>query len=198
MSGKILLFDEKYKIAKHDHFVMKFTDMLLVFNDPRRFGLVDLCLFSELDINKNFVHLGLEPFANNFNKEYLKEKFKNKKSPIKTVMMDSKIVVGIGNIYASEILFRCNINPILPANKLSKPKLDLLVQKIQEVLDEAIKKGGSTLRDYVQADGNKGQFQDQFKVYGKEGNGCHICKSSILKIVQAGRATFYCPKCQKF
>jgi formamidopyrimidine-DNA glycosylase len=198
MSGKILYQNKNYKLQKHDHFILYFEDAsLMVFNDARRFGVVDLVKKNKLNQHKLFKHLGIEPLTKDFDGKYLKEKLQNKNIAIKQAIMDAKNLVGVGNIYASESLFRTNINPKTSAKDISLKKLDDLSKNIQIVLKEAIKSGGSTLRDYVRSDGDIGYFQHSFKVYGRENQPCFYCSTSIKRIVQKGRSTFYCPNCQK-
>ncbi len=193
MSGKILLGRDMER-KKHDHVIFHFSDgSEMAFNDARRFGIVTLRSLSD-DL---FVHLGPEPFSDNFSSLYLYNKLKTRKSPIKPALMDQRLVVGVGNIYASEALFRTHLNPKTPANKIPKPKLAMLIKNIRAVLQEAIESGGSTLRDYVRSSGDTGYFQHKFDVYGKNGKPCPNCKTPITKITQAGRSTFYCQKCQK-
>lgn len=192
MSGKILLGNHPRK--KHDHVVFLFTDGTeMVFNDARRFGLITLKSLAA----KLFEHLGPEPFSDDFSTQYLANKLKSRKTPIKVALLDQTLVVGVGNIYASEALFRSKINPKLMANKLKKPQATKLVKDIRKVLEEAIESGGSTLRDYVRSSGDTGYFQHKFLVYGKAGKPCPVCKAPIKKITQAGRSTFYCQNCQK-
>jgi len=199
MSGKLLYHaEENTDYLKHDHVIINFEDKSsIVFNDARRFGLVTTANIAELGEHKLFKHLGPEPLTGDFTAEYLKNKFKKKNVAIKQAIMDSKNLVGVGNIYAAESLFRSKINPITPANKVSFPKLKLLTENIKQVLEAAIESGGSTLRDYVRSDGDVGYFQHNFNVYGKENEPCLICATNIKRIVQQGRSTFYCPKCQK-
>jgi formamidopyrimidine-DNA glycosylase len=199
MSGRILFKDKNYKkLDKHDHFILKFTDgTQLVFNDPRRFGLVDVVDKKEIESHKLFKDLGIEPLTTNFNGKHLKKLFNNKSIAIKQAIMDSHNLVGVGNIYASESLFRTKINPRVPASKIDIKKLEDLSKNIQIVLKEAIKAGGSTLKDYVGSDGDGGYFQHSFKVYGRENQPCFNCKNAIKKITQQGRSTYFCPKCQK-
>jgi len=193
MSGKILLGKDLTR-KKHDHVVFHFTDSSeMVFNDARRFGVVTLkSMAGDL-----FKHLGPEPFSAEFDIKYLYDKLKTRKAPIKPALMDQTLVVGVGNIYASEALFRTKISPKTPANKLTKPKLTALIKNIRNVLQESIESGGSTLRDYVRSDGDTGYFQHHFDVYGKKGKPCPRCDGTIAQITQAGRSTFYCPNCQK-
>ncbi len=198
MSGKLLYLDQlPKKLAKHDHFIMQFTDgSCLIYNDPRRFGLVDL-----VDENKIYQHsmiknLGPEPLNEEFNSQYLQEKLKGKKINIKTAMMDNTIVVGVGNIYINESLFESKISPLKEAGSLNLKQLNILVKNIKNILTKAIKLGGSTLRDYVKLNGDIGSFQFDFKVYGRDGKDCCVCSSKIKRIKQNGRSTFYCGDCQ--
>lgn len=199
MSGKLLYSKVAgYKKQKHDHLKIKLNDdNIIIFNDARRFGLVTLIEKDSLNEHKLFSHLGAEPLTDGFNGQYLQEKLKNKTINIKQAIMDSKNLVGVGNIYASESLFRTGINPQKNANKISLKKLNELANNIKQVLSEAIESGGSTLRDYVRSDGDVGYFQHNFRVYGRENQPCVICSTPIKRIVQQGRSTFFCPKCQK-
>ena len=197
MSGRILFQDKNYETKKHDHLIIDFDDEKnLVFNDTRRFGLYTIIISDELEQHKLFKELGIEPLKPEFNGNYLRSMFKNKSANIKQAIMDAKNLVGVGNIYASESLFRSKINPSIAANKLPLKKLQLLSDKIKEVLNEAIASGGSTLRDYVRSDGDIGYFQNKHYVYGRENLPCFICGSKVKKIVQQGRSSFYCSKCQ--
>jgi formamidopyrimidine-DNA glycosylase len=199
MSGKVLYKNKMPpQFEKHDHFILEFTDKTaMVFNDARRFGLIDYCPEAALATNKHLKILGPEPLQKNFNGKYLASFFEGKKKPVKTIIMDQNCVVGVGNIYAAESLFKTKINPQKPAGEISLKKLEEFSQNIKIVLQAAIESGGSTLRDYVRSDGDSGYFQHEFKVYGRENQPCYICRNSIKRIVQTGRSTFYCPKCQK-
>lgn len=193
MSGKIMI-GEPQERKKHDHVLFALDDgQEMVFNDARRFGLITTDEFSD----KLFGHLGPEPFDDEFTVEYMQEHFKKRLSPIKNVIMNQEFVVGVGNIYASEALFRSGVRPARPANKVTKAEIDLLHDNIIEVLNEAIASGGSTLRDYVRSSGDLGYFQHSHKVYGREGEACYTCGAEVKKIVQSGRSSFYCPQCQK-
>lgn len=199
MSGKAL-FKERLpkKLEKHDHFIMKFEDgSALIYNDPRRFGLVDLVDSAKINQHKMIKNLGPEPLSDEFNAKYLAGQLKGKKINIKTAMMDNSIVVGVGNIYINESLFESRISPVREAQSLTLKELELLVTNIKKILEKAIKLGGSTLRDYVQANGDVGGFQFDFKVYGREGKECVKSNGKIKKIRQNGRSSFYCPTCQK-
>jgi formamidopyrimidine-DNA glycosylase len=199
MSGKVLVHKTKLKqYDKHDHFAIIFTDNSeMVFNDARRFGVVDYTKTANLAEHKLLKDLGPEPLTDKFNDKYFIKQFMAKTKPIKIAIMDAKNVVGVGNIYASESLYRAGINPAQACGKVSEEKLSLLVKSIKQVLKEAIKSGGSTLRDYVRSDGDLGYFQHNFKVYGRDKDSCFKCKAEIKKIVQQGRSTYYCPRCQK-
>ena len=186
------------KYPQHDHFICSFEDgSRFVFNDPRRFGFVDLIYSKDLPRHKMLAKLGCEPLSDEFNAEYLSEKLRNKKMNIKTVMMDNEIVVGVGNIYINESLFAVRISPLRAANSLKKTEITKLVHAIKTILQKAIELGGSSISDYVDSAGNRGNFQDNFKVYGKAGKKCLHCSGVIAKIVQNGRSSFYCPTCQK-
>lgn len=198
MSGRIVFHPRDYKPQAHDHFILHLKDgQQIVFNDPRRFGIVDLVKESELDAHTLFSHLGPEPLSNNFSGPVLASALTNKKAAIKQVIMDQQIVVGVGNIYASEALFLAKISPVKAAGIVKGDKAEALTAAIKSVLQKAIKAGGSTLRDHRQANGELGYFQHSFSVYDREGLPCSGCKGVIKRIVQGGRATFYCPKCQK-
>ena len=205
MSGRLLISSGPSSAkSKHDHLVMHFTNGIIVhLNDPRRFGLCALIGKDAFADHKLIKHLGMEPLTKDFNAEALAARLKGKKTSIKVALMDQRIVVGVGNIYACEGLFRAGINPRRKAGSCRKAELDKLVPSIQTVLKAAIKAGGSSLRDYVQTDGELGYFQHQFAVYGRLGKRCPecICDSDktkgIRRIVQAGRSTFYCATRQR-
>lgn len=200
MTGKIV-FDISTvakHLHKHNHFNVYFNDnSYFIFNDIRRFGYVDLCKTDEIEQLSYIKSLAPEPLTDDFNVDYLFAKFKNKNTAIKQAIMDNALVVGVGNIYACESLFTAKINPKTPAKLVSKKRLAILVDEIKSTLMRAIEKGGSTLNDYVQADGSLGYFQHEFFVYGKANEECKVCKTPIEKITLGQRSTFYCPKCQK-
>jgi formamidopyrimidine-DNA glycosylase len=198
MSGKILLKDFQYIPQKHDHLMIEFQDNgQLIYHDPRRFGLIDLIQNDELSEYSLFRELGIEPFSNEFTSGYLLKLLAGKNKPIKLAIMDNKNIVGVGNIYASESLFLAKVMPARPASSLDESEINLLHENILYILDESIKKGGSTLKDYANISGEKGYFQNSFKVYGRENQPCFICEQPIEKITQGGRSSFYCPSCQK-
>ena len=191
MSGTVII-DKPRDRKKHDHVVFELSDgNEMAFNDPRRFGLV---VFYD---DKIYANLGPEPFSAEFSAQYLFEQLQKRSSAVKLSIMDQKIVVGVGNIYASEALYRSKINPSRASNDIKISECKVLVKNIIEVLNEAIISGGSTLRDYVRSTGDSGYFQHNFAVYGKEKEPCKKCKKPIQKITQGGRSTFYCKNCQK-
>ena len=201
MSGRMTLLKDNeldnYEIQKHDHLILDFGSDLVIFNDPRRFGFIDLINDEDFTAHKLIANLGPEPLSEEFNEKYLFEKLQKKSSNIKNVMMDNTIVVGVGNIYINESLFRSNIMPTRAANSLKKSEIKKLVNNIKEILTLAIEYKGSSINDYVHSDGKLGNFQSNFYVYGLENSECKVCKNPIKRIVQNGRSTFYCDKCQK-
>ena len=184
--------------GKHDHVVFE-TDApaRIIFNDHRRFGLMTLVDTRTLERDKLFKDVGIEPLSPGFNAAYLLKALDGKKTPIKSALLDQRVVAGLGNIYVCEALFRSHISPKKLAGALKKEQIPPLVAAIKKVLKDAIAAGGSTLRDHAQATGDPGNFQHHFLVYGREGKPCKLgCKGTVKRIVQAGRSTFYCPKCQ--
>lgn len=183
---------------KHDHVVFD-TDApaRIVFNDHRRFGLMLLIETAELDEHKLFKGLGVEPLSAALDAAHLSKALKGKKTPIKSALLDQRVIAGLGNIYVCEALYRARISPKRLAAKVKPAEAAALVTAIKAVLREAVKAGGSSLRDHKQVTGELGYFQKRFAVYGREGKPCPSCKGTIKRIVQAGRSTFYCPKCQK-
>jgi len=183
---------------KHNHVEIQFSDLKIVYNDPRRFGF-----FKFIDNKKmlmdRFSHLGPEPFYKIFNFRYICNYFVNKKKDIKSFLLDQKFVSGIGNIYASEILFFCKINPTTAAMKLSKKDCKNIILFTKKVLNKAIKKGGSSIRDFRDTFGKSGNFQKEFKVYQRENLNClrSKCGGKIRKIFISNRSTFFCNTCQK-
>ncbi len=204
MSGKMTLkaastrtTPENYE--KHDHVILESeAGDLVIFNDPRRFGLMTLCPQEDLDRHPLFRHMGPEPLGNEFNGEYLFEKTGKCRSPIKTILLNQRVVAGLGNIYVCEILFQAGISPKKTARDLDRAEVEKIPPIIRDILNRAIKAGGSTLKDYAHVDGELGYFQHEFKVYGREGEACPNpgCNSKIGRIIQSNRSTFYCPACQ--
>ena len=195
---------QDYIILKHDHLIIDLDNFKIVYNDPRRFGYIDLTN-QDPETHKFLSSLGPEPLSNYFNADNLAETLLNKNKPIKNTLLDQNIVSGLGNIYVCEALFRSKINPKKNCSKLvtskGKPRknLILLVKKINEVIKEAIEAGGSSLRDFSNTSGKMGYFQSSFNVYNRENEKCLLgsCNGIIKRIIQSGRSTFFCSKCQK-
>ena len=182
---------------KHDHLLLETeSGHVLALNDPRRFGSVDLAPTAGLESWSGFAALGPEPLGDEFTAGHLERAFAGRISAVKVLLLDQRIVAGLGNIYVCEALNRSGIRPDKPAGKLSPPALKRLVAEVKAVLAEAIEAGGSTIRDYVQPDGELGYFAHQWRVYGREGKPCR-CGGTVERMVQGGRSTFWCRKCQK-
>lgn len=196
MSGSLRLSNSEAELRKHDHVIFHLENgQEMRFHDPRRFGCL---LWSNDPSNHQLIrHLGPEPLEDTFSSAYLYERSRTSKSDIKQFIMNNKIVVGIGNIYACESLFLSGISPKSVSQKVSKKRLEKLHSQIQLTLGKAIQQGGTTLRDFVNQDGEPGYFQQELFVYNREGLPCKICGSLIKRIVQGQRSTFYCGKCQK-
>jgi formamidopyrimidine-DNA glycosylase len=169
------------------------------FADARRFGFMGLIPTDQIDAHPWFRNLGPEPLGNGFSGAHLAEAFAGKTQAVKVSLLDQRIVAGLGNIYVCEALYRARISPRAAAGRLSRPRLDALARVVRDVLNDAIAAGGSTLRDFANADGGQGYFQHRFDVYGREGQPClgEGCAGVVKRIVQGGRSTFYCPSCQK-
>lgn len=185
---------------KHDHVVFEMdTGARITFNDPRRFGAMDLFATGDDARHPLLAKLGPEPLGNAFHEDYLVAALAGKKTPVKAALLDQHVVAGLGNIYVCEALHRAGINPRREARRLSAVRVAGLVPVIRSVLQEAIAAGGSSLRDYRQASGELGYFQHTFRVYDREGAECPTpgCGGTIRRIVQSGRSSFYCPRCQR-
>lgn len=201
MSGRICLLAREEAPAKHDHFDICFTSgQILRLRDPRRFGAV-LWAGAHPEQHMLLKVLGPEPLSDAFTAAYLYHQLRTRTTAIKIAIMDSHLVVGVGNIYASESLFRAGIHPATPAKKLTRAKCERLVTEIKHTLADALQAGGSSLRDFFGADGNPGYFQQQYFVYGrandKGGEPCRVCGKPIKMIRQGQRSTFYCGHCQR-
>lgn len=186
--------------GKHDHVILDIEGGARVtFNDARRFGAMDLVATAEAEAHWLLAGLGPEPLGNAFHEDYLVARLRGRAMPIKAALLDQRVVAGLGNIYASEVLHRAGIAPARKAGRISAARLAALVPVIRAVLAEAIEAGGSSLRDYRQADGELGYFQHSFRVYDRAGAPCPApgCGGTIARIVQSGRASFYCPNCQR-
>jgi formamidopyrimidine-DNA glycosylase len=189
----------------HDHVVFHLSSGATVtYNDVRRFGLMDLVPRAELETCRHFRDMGLEPLGNELSGEAIARLFAGKRAPLKAALLDQRLIAGLGNIYVCEALFRAGLHPEAPAGSLAtsagKPtaKAHALAAIIREVLEEAVAAGGSTLRDYAQTDGSLGYFQHRFRVYDREGEPCVTpgCRGVVTRLVQAGRSSFFCPRCQ--
>lgn len=197
MSGRICLLERNYPPEKHDHFDIVFGDgRVLRLRDPRRFGAV---LWAGDKPNEHMLIsvLGPEPLEAGFNAQYLYESIRSRTAAIKVTIMDSHLVVGVGNIYASESLFRARIHPERPAKKLTLKQCEKLVAEIKSTLNDSLIAGGSSLRDFFGADGNPGYFQQEYFVYGRTNEPCKVCAKPIKNIRLGQRSTFYCEKCQR-
>jgi formamidopyrimidine-DNA glycosylase len=196
MSGRWRIDPEA--IGKHDHVVLETADHRFALCDPRRFGFVDLVRTSALEAWPAFAALGPEPLGAELTAAHLKRAFAGRKQAVKLLLLDQRIVAGLGNIYVCEALYRARIDPRKPAGKVSRPALERLVVAIREVLAAAIEAGGSSLRDYARPDGQLGYFSKRFDVYGREGKACRRQDGgTIERIVQGGRSTWHCPACQR-
>ena len=186
-------------IGAHDHLLLETDDgHVLSLNDPRRFGSLDLVATDALAAWPPFAALGPEPLGDALSGKWLRERLAGRKAAIKLMLLDQRIVAGLGNIYVCEALFRARIDPRKAAGLVGRSKLDALAAAIPAVLEEAIAAGGSSLRDFAQPDGELGYFSKQFDVYGREGERCRAgCEGKVRRIVQGGRSTFFCAACQK-
>ena len=196
MSGSVRVVGKSLAAQKHDHVDISFGAKVLRLRDPRRFGAL-LWLTGDPEQHPLLAVLGIEPLEDGFTPQWLFDNTRGLKAAIKTLLMDSHRIVGVGNIYASESLFRAGINPRCAAGKVSMPRMQRLVPAIQETLTAALKAGGSSLRDFIHSDGSSGYFQLEAFVYGREGEPCRVCGNTIKMIRQGQRATYYCPRCQK-
>ncbi len=209
MSGQFLIHspgdgdDGPWRAGTHDHVVFHLSNgARVVYRDPRRFGFMDLVSLTEIENNRHIARLGAEPLDGDLTGKSLLKLFEGKRAPLKAALLDQRLIAGLGNIYVCEALFRAGLHPETEAGALTRPalrkKADVLAGAIRDVLTEAIAAGGSTLKDYVQTDGSLGYFQHAFRVYGREEEPCLApdCRGTVRRIVQSGRSTFFCPKCQ--
>lgn len=207
MSGRILISGQVQgefhhpltPAAKHDHVVLDFENgARITFNDPRRFGAMDLASSRDLARHRMLRNLGPEPLGNQFHEDYIEGAFKGRRTPVKSALLDQRLVAGLGNIYVCEALHRAGISPVKHAWQLTRTEIGRLVPAIVATLNDAIAAGGSSLRDFRHTDGELGYFQHEFRVYDQEGNRCRTpeCAGIISRITQSGRSTFFCPQCQ--
>ena len=195
--------DEAPSGGKHEHVSLSAMKdgavTRLGFADARRFGFMGLIPTDQVEAHPWFAGLGPEPLGNGFSAAHLAQAFKGRRQNVKVSLLDQRIVAGLGNIYVCEALYRAGVSPLIAAGRVSRPRLEVLTTQIREVLKDAIAAGGSTLRDFANADGGQGYFQHRFDVYGREGQPClgEGCTGVVRRIVQAGRSTFFCPSCQR-
>lgn len=197
MSGRFTIQPQEYSAKKHDHILMLLDSCKqLIFNDTRRFGMFYAFTTDNIEQQVFIKTLGLEPLNDDFDAAYLKGKIFGKNMPIKSCIMDNRIVVGVGNIYAAESLFAAKIHPQRSASSLNDNEVSILVSKIKEVLQKAIDAGGTTLRDFVSGDNSPGYFKQELNVYDRKNMPCKICATPIESIKQSGRTSFFCTICQ--
>ena len=195
MSGRLKINELNFKKIKHDHFILYLSNnRVLIYNDPRKFGFIDIVNTNRLKEKKYISNLGVDALSEDLNSKALFRKICNSEVPIKQILLNQKIIAGIGNIYACEILFDAKISPLIKGKYLKISHITKLITSIRKILMKAIRYGGSSIRDYRTTDGTLGNFQSNFKVYGQEGK--KIKGKKIIKISQYGRSTFYCPKIQ--
>ena len=201
MSGQIKIRNKKEILLKHDHIRITIKGAnknfyYIIYNDPRRFGYLDL--FNKNEAKNHFLlkNLGVDPFSKKFNKEYLSQIFKNRFKNIKNSLIDQNIIAGIGNIYASEILFKAKINPFKNVNALTDEDLKIIVKAIRSILKKSITLGGTTIKDHLQPNGKLGYFKQKLQVYGKKNKKCNICNKILVMAYISKRSTFYCHQCQ--
>jgi formamidopyrimidine-DNA glycosylase len=205
MSGRVLIYTDTHLNAAppeqtHDHVIFRTESNAVVrFNDTRRFGFMDLVDVGGLDAHPMIARIGPEPLKEAFDAHALADRLKGKRAPIKAALLDQRVVAGLGNIYVSESLFRAGISPRRSSHTIQGKRAERLISAIKDILANAIVAGGSSLRDHRQTNGDLGYFQHQFAVYGKAGETCPNlgCSAKIQQIVQSGRSTYFCPRCQR-
>ena len=202
MSGYLSIKEPNFKKIKHDHIIINYEAIngkkkSLIFNDQRRFGHIDFHNTSSLKKHFLIKNLGIDGLSKSLKYDFINKIFSKKTTIIKSVLIDQKIICGIGNIYASEILFYSKIHPLIKVNLLSKDKINFLLLNINIVLSNAVLSGGTTIKDYKQPNGKVGYFKQKLKVYGREKLKCYDCSSIIFKLNISKRATYICPECQK-
>ena len=199
MSGRLVISDHRPELEAHDHLVFTTEDGFVVrFHDARRFGMVDLARSETLEAHRLLAGLGPEPLGNEFSAPVLHRYLAGRRTPVKSALLDQKVVAGLGNIYVCEALHMAGISPFRPAASLGAGDVERLVGAVREVLEAAIRAGGSSLRDHVAPDGELGYFQHSFRVYGRDGEPCPCCGCDgvVERAVQSGRSSFHCPQCQ--
>jgi len=202
MSGTIKIISGEYNLSKHDHIKINIETkenkyFSIVYNDPRRFGYVDLFNINKIENHFLLKKLGVEPFENSFSVLYLKKRISKKSQCVKNFIMDQNIIAGIGNIYASEILYRAKINPLRAVNNLNEKQLKSIIDATKFILKKSINVGGTTIRNHLQPDGKLGYFAQKLQVYGKNKNNCNKCENQITLININNRSTYFCSNCQR-
>lgn len=198
MSGRLTLVAGAEPAEPHEHVAFHLASgRRLRFRDPRRFGLVFAGATAGLETGKHFAKLGIEPFDPGFDGAHLRDQAEGCRGPVKNFLMDASVVVGVGNIYASEALFRAGIHPRRSVARLSASRWDALAAAVRAVLSQAIAEGGTTLNDFADGNGNEGYFQVSLSAYGREGEACPRCGTAIARLVLGGRSSYYCPGCQR-
>jgi formamidopyrimidine-DNA glycosylase len=198
MSGRLFLTRAATPSARHEHVVFSLDDgQELRFRDPRRFGVVEATTVSALATDRRLSELGVEPLSRACSAKYLYERSRGLRRPVKNFLMDARVLVGVGNIYANEALFLARIHPLRAAGRSGLARWERLTAAVKQVLRDAIRQGGTTLNDFRSGTGEEGYFQVFLRVYQREGEGCPECERPIRKTVLAGRSTFYCPSCQR-
>ena len=199
MSGRLTLVDRTAPLVEHEHLGFELASgRRLRFRDPRRFGVAFVASTEDLDRDRHFRHLGVEPLSPGFDGARLAGLARGRTVPVKSFLMDASVVVGVGNIYASEALYRARIHPRRSVARIARRRFEVLAAAVREVLGEAIEQGGTTLNDFADGDGNSGYFQVSLDVYDREGQACRAaCGASIRRIVTSNRSTYYCPRCQR-
>ena len=199
MSGRLTLVDRAAPLGDHEHLGFELASgRRLRFRDPRRFGLAFVAPTDGLDRDRHFRHLGVEPLSAGFDGGRLADLARGRTAPVKSFLMDARVVVGVGNIYASEALFRARIHPRRSVARIARPRFERLAAAVREVLGEAIEQGGTTLNDFADGEGNSGYFQVSLDVYDREGAPCPTgCGASVRRVVISNRSTYYCPRCQR-
>ena len=198
MTGRLGIFPEDFPRAKHDHLRLQLDNgMQLRYNDIRRFGFIQVIPPGEGLDNTMLSHIGPEPFSKEFSLHYLHQLAAGKSRPVKNFLMDSRVVAGIGNIYACEILFDASLHPEKKVSRITKKEWGKIIASTHHILTKAIESGGTTISDFVNESGKSGYFQLELQTYGRKDKPCNVCATPIARITMAGRATYFCPKCQK-
>ncbi len=198
MSGRLTLAPEPAAREKHEHLTLRLDgDERLRLRDPRRFGVAFVAPTASLERDRHFRHLGAEPLAPVLTGKQLAGLARGRRGPVKSFLMDGRLLVGVGNIYATEALFRAGIHPARSVARIGEERWQRLASAVVEVLEQAIAEGGTTLNDFTDGAGREGEFQISLAVYGRPGEACPVCGAALRRIVQAGRSSFYCPRCQR-